>query len=193
LAPQAVLVAYLAAKIRAETEQPDISGVMSDVEALLNDSIATEGYHMPAAGEPEALVNLSEFDFDALKERFNKGHKYTEVERLKRLIEGKLTVMVRQNHSRVDLAEKFERLIEEYNAGSANIEELFKELVKLSRELSEEEKRAVAEGLSEEELALFDILTKPEPKLSKKEEAAVKAAFAHVFDAYTGAGQSVCQ
>ena len=101
--------------------------------------------------------------------------------------------MVHQNHSRVDLAKKFERLIKEYNAGSANIEELFKELVKLSRELSEEEKRAVAEGLSEEELALFDILTKPEPKLSKKEEAAVKAAFAHVFDAYTGAGQSVCQ
>jgi type I restriction enzyme, R subunit len=41
LAPQAVLVACLAAKIRAETEQPDISGVMSDVEELLNDSIAT--------------------------------------------------------------------------------------------------------------------------------------------------------
>jgi len=31
-----------------------------------------------------------------------------------------------------------------------------------------------ANSLSEEELALFDLLTKPDPKLTKKEEAAVK-------------------
>ena len=35
--------------------------------------------------------------------------------------------------------------------------------------LTAEEQRAVAEGLSEEELALFDILTKPEPVLTKAE------------------------
>ena len=32
----------------------------------------------------------------------------------------------------------------------------------------------MAEGLTEEELALFDILTKPDPQLSKKQEAEVK-------------------
>ncbi|HEX7371140.1 MAG TPA: type I restriction endonuclease subunit R [Rhodanobacteraceae bacterium] len=248
LAPQAVLVAYVAKTIRSKIEQPDISAVLSDVEALLNDSIATDGYAMPAIGKPEALVNLSEIDFDALKQRFSEGRKFTEAEKLKRLIEGKLAQMVRQNHSRVDLAEKYERLIEEYNAGSRNIEELFDALVKLTHELSDEEQRAVREGLSEEELALFDILTRPEPKLTKKDEAAVKAAcrellstlkreklvldwrekqqtragvrnaikvefrklpsppytrdlqdeklasaFAHVFDAYPGAGQGVYQ
>src|SRR5690606_10302817 len=31
LAPMAILVVYLAAKIRAETEQPDISAVMGDI------------------------------------------------------------------------------------------------------------------------------------------------------------------
>jgi len=176
LAPQAVLVAYLAAKIRAMTEQPDISGLMSDVEALLNDSIATEGYHMPPASKPEALVNLSEIDFEALRDRSNTGHKRTEVEKLKRLIEGRLGQMVRQNHSRVELAEKFERLIAEYNAGSRNIEELFKDLINFTGAMREEDQRAVREGLSEEELALFDILTRPEPKLTKKEAAQVKAA-----------------
>jgi hypothetical protein len=34
--------------------------------------------------------------------------------------------------------------------------------------------RTIAEGLTEEELALFDILTKPEPVLTKAEEAEVK-------------------
>jgi type I restriction enzyme R subunit len=40
--------------------------------------------------------------------------------------------------------------------------------------LTVEEQRAVAERLTEEELALFDILTKPESKLTKAEEAEVK-------------------
>jgi type I restriction enzyme R subunit len=246
LAPQAVLVSYLAATIRAKTEQPDFSAVMSDVETLLNDSIATEGFRIGPASKPEALVNLSEIDFAALQEKFAQGRKHTETEKLRRLIEGKLRRLLQMNHARVDFAEKFERLIDEYNAGSKNIEDLFKELVQFARELTAEEQRAVAEGLSEEELALFDILTRPEPQLTKKEEAQVKAAcrellavlkreklvldwrekqqtragvrnaikiefrklpsppytrelqneklaaaFAHVFDAYTGAAQSV--
>ncbi|WP_276968405.1 type I restriction enzyme endonuclease domain-containing protein, partial [Metallibacterium scheffleri] len=174
LAPMAVLVSYLAAKIRAETGQPDISAVMGDVEALLNDSIATEGYHIAPASQPEALINLSEIDFKALQDKFAQGHKRTEVEKLRRLIEGRLNPMLQINPSRVDLAEKFQQLIDEYNAGSRNIEELFDELVQFARDLSAEEQRAVAENLSEEELALFDILTKPEPKLSNAEQAEVK-------------------
>ncbi len=74
--------------------------------------------------------------------------------------------MLRLNSSRVDLAERFQKLIDEYNAGSKNVEALFAELVKFARELTAEEKRGVAEGLTEEELALFDILTKPEPTLT---------------------------
>jgi len=42
------------------------------------------------------------------------------------------------------------------------------------RELDEEDRRGIREGLSEEELALFDILTKPELKMTEKERAAVK-------------------
>ena len=70
LAPMAVLVSYLAAKIQAATEPPDISAVMSDVEELLNDSIATEGYRIGPVSKPEALINLSEIDFEALQAKF---------------------------------------------------------------------------------------------------------------------------
>ena len=174
LAPRSVLVSYLAAKIRAETEPPDISAIMSDVEDLLNDSVATEGYRIGPASRPEALINLSEIDFDALQAKFAQGHKRTEAEKLRRLIEGKLATMLKLNPSRVDLAEKFQKLIEEYNAGSRNVEGFFEELKKFVRTLTAEEQRAVAEGLSDEELALFDILTKPEPRLTKAEEADVK-------------------
>jgi hypothetical protein len=47
--------------------------------------------------------------------------------------------------------------------------------VKLAQDLSEEEQEAVREGLSEEEKAVFDILTKPEPELTPKEREQVKA------------------
>lgn len=174
LAPLSVLVSYLAAKIHAETDPPDIGAVMSDVEALLNDSIATEGYRIGPASNPEALVNLSEIDFAALQARFAQGHKRTEAEKLKRLIAGKLAAMVAVNASRMDLAEKFQALIDEYNAGSQNIEAFFEELKTFAQALSEEDQRGIAEGLTEEELALFDILTKPEPVLTKAEEAEVK-------------------
>jgi len=174
LAPLSVLVAYLAAKIKAETEQPDISAVMGDVEDLLNDSIATEGYRIGPASRAESLINLSEIDFEALQAKFAQGHKRTEAEKLKRLIEGRLATMLKLNASRLDLAEKFQKLIDAYNAGSQNIEDLFSELKKFVQVLSAEDQRGIAEGLSEEELALFDILTKPEPVLTKAEQADVK-------------------
>ncbi len=182
LAPLSILVAYLAATIKAKTDPPDISLAMGDVESLLNDSIATEGYHIGPVTRPEALINLSEIDFETLHQKFAEGHKHTQAEKLRRLIEGKLAEMLRMNPSRLDFADKFQKLIEEYNAGSKNVEELFAELVKFARELTDEEKRGVSEGLSEEELALFDILTKPEPVLSKKEEAEVKKVCRELLD-----------
>ena len=63
---------------------------------------------------------------------------------------------------------------DEYNAGSQNIEAFFEELKKFAEALTVEEQRGIAEGLTEEELALFDILTKPEPVLTTAEEAEVK-------------------
>jgi type I site-specific restriction-modification system R (restriction) subunit len=64
--------------------------------------------------------------------------------------------------------------IDEYSAGSINVEEFFRRLVAFARELTTEERRAVAQGLSEEELAVFDLLTRPEPALARQDEERVK-------------------
>jgi type I restriction enzyme R subunit len=85
-----------------------------------------------------------------------------------------LEKLVRLNRTRTDFQEKFEELIESYNAGSRNIEDLFNELVALSRALSEEQHRHVREHMTEEELVIFDILTRPGPDLSTEERAEVK-------------------
>ena len=84
--------------------------------------------------------------------------------------------MLKLNDMRKHFQEKFEQIIDEYNAGKLTMEQMYIQLVALTNELTAEEKRHLDENLTEEELAILDILTKPEPKLSKKEFETVKAA-----------------
>ena len=119
------------------------------------------------------LIDLSQIDFDALKAHFEKGRKHTEAEKLKAAVSKKLQQMVQLNKTRTDLLEKFKKLIEEYNKG-IDVDGFFEKLVAFVKELNEEDQRGVAEQLSEEELAIFDILTKPTPDLPPKEKKEVK-------------------
>jgi type I restriction enzyme R subunit len=173
-APAAILLSTLAKRIRDDTDAPDVSTVMGRVEALLDETISAEDYRMPGDG-PQALVNLAEVDFEALQAKFETGKKKTEAERLKALLETKVRKMVQLNKSRADLLEKLQALIDRYNTGSRNVEGFFDDLKDFLGELKAEDSRAMREGLSEEELAIFDILTRPEPELTEKERTAVKA------------------
>jgi type I restriction enzyme R subunit len=78
--------------------------------------------------------------------------------------------------------ERLEKIVDDYNSGSTNIERYFKELTELLEKLREEEKRHIKEGLTEEELAIFDILTKPKLKLSKKKEQKIKTVVKELLE-----------
>ena len=152
---------------------------MSAIDVLLDASIT--GVEMPGSEGP--VIDLSKIDFEALRNRFKESpHKNTDLEVLKAAIRAQLEKMIRLNRTRTDFADKFERLIEAYNAGSRNIEELFEELLNLCRNLSEEQQRHVRESLSEEELVVFDILTRPAPDLSAEEKAEVKKVARELLD-----------
>ena len=143
-APACALYTTLADMIRALLSPVDISGVMQQIESVLDKSIGASGY--------------------AIKEDA----------KLRAMITAKLQDMVAQNRTRVDFLEKFQDLIDEYNAGSANIDEIFEQLLQFAKKLNEEAQRHVREELTEDELAIFDILTKPRLAISPKEEKAVK-------------------
>jgi len=81
---------------------------------------------------------------------------------------------VMMNRTRMDYLEHFQQMIDEYNSGAINVEVMFERLVKFTKDLSEEEHRHIGEQLSVEELAVFDLLTKPEISLMKKEREQVK-------------------
>lgn len=105
---------------------------------------------------------------------------------IERNLESRLDAAVLKNPTRLDLAERFRRLIDEDNAGTHNLEELLPRLKAINDELTEEEQRTVREDLSEDELAIYDLLTKPEPELTEVERVQVKATakrlLAHVTE-----------
>ncbi|HNC97853.1 MAG TPA: DUF3387 domain-containing protein, partial [Myxococcota bacterium] len=163
----------LAAAIRVHLQPnpPDIRTILAQISGLLDESIA--GLTMREGGPPP--IDLSKINFEALAERFKASkHKNTDLEVLKAAIQARLEKLVRLNRTRTNFAAKFEELIQSYNNGSRNIEQLFEELVKLSNNLDEEQQRHVREQMSEEELVIFDILTRPAPELSAAERATVK-------------------
>jgi type I restriction enzyme R subunit len=166
-------IATLAGAIRVKLSPnpPDIATILKQIGELLDDSIT--GLKIREGGPP--AIDLSKINFEALADRFKQSqHKNTDLEMLKAAIAAKLEKLVRLNRTRADFTEKFELLIESYNNGSRNIEQLFEELLKLSNSLDEEQERHVRENLSEEELVIFDILTRPAPDLTADERSEVK-------------------
>ncbi len=165
----------VAEKIRSELPVVGISAVMADVETLLNRSIAAGGYVMPpVSNDPARYIDLSQIDFEALKAQFNRGRKAIEVQKLRAKVALKLELMIRLNPTRIDFREEFQKMIDEYNAGASNVEAFFAKLMAFTKKLDAEEKRGLAEKLTEEELVIFDLLTRPAIALTPHETADVK-------------------
>ncbi len=178
------LIHIIAQKIRNLAPPADISGVMTEVEDLLDQSIAPEGYliEIPADGYDAEPIDLSQIDFEQLSERFNTQHKRVEAEKLRGAINGKLAAMIRLNRSRMNYQEKFEQMIAEYNAGTIGVADYFEKLFDFVNDLNEEDQRAGTEDLSEEELAVFDLLTQREPHLTAPERSEVKDAVKEMLE-----------
>ena len=166
----------------------DLDEVADAVDALLDRSVGAEEYVIRAAAEgsePDPPIDLSKIDFDVLAASFA-GRKRAETDRLAALLKQRAVGAAARNPTRYDLVDRIEELIAAYNAGSLNIDEYLRRLIELSKTLTAEEQRAVSEGLTEEELAIFDLLTKPEPVLDPAETEIVKASakrlLAHLHD-----------
>ena len=174
------LLATLADEIKLQTgegETPDITPIMGKLNDLLDRSIGAEGFTIAegAAGARHGVIDLSKINFEALAKKFKESkQKNLDIEKLKAAIRATLDKIIRMNRTRVDFQQKFEELIASYNSGSRNLDELFEELLRLSRELTAEQQRHVRENLQPAELVIFDILTRPAPDLSPEERDEVK-------------------
>ena len=178
------LTNVIAQKIKNLTTPADISEVMTAVENLLDQSIAPEGYYIEQEQvdyntqnqDTAQRIDLSQIDFEMLREKFRTAHKRIEIERLRSAINTKLTAMIRLNKSRMDYQTQFEQMIIEYNEASIDVDLFFEGLLEFASNLNDEGDRAKTEDLSEEELTVYDLLTHPEPDLTRPEQEEVKEA-----------------
>ena len=158
--------------IASNSPEIDISDIEKRIADLIDRSIAVKPYS-PKNAEEE--IDLSKIDLPQIRATYEKGQKRTEAEKLRSILNRKLSELLQVNRFRIDFQERLEKIVNDYNSGSINIEQYFKQLTQFVNDLQEEEKRHIKEGLTEEELAVFDILTKPSPKTIKKDEQQVKS------------------
>lgn len=93
---------------------------------------------------------------------------------LRSFIERKLELMLEQNMTRTDFAQRLQDIIDTYNAGGSSTENYFEDLKKFAQDMQSEDERHVREGLTEDELELFDLLKKD--KMTQDDTRKVKLA-----------------
>jgi type I restriction enzyme, R subunit len=175
--PTRALLRYLADAIASKKVTVDVSEVLTRVEQLLDESVAANAYVIHDT-DPESLlgnqIDLNAIDWDAIARNFAAGKKRTEAAKLRAAVAAKVDALARLNPTRQDWIERFQKLIDEYNAGSANLEQFFQRLIDFTKALNEEERRSLAENLDEEQLAIYDLLMRPAPELTDAERKQVK-------------------
>jgi type I restriction enzyme R subunit len=153
-----------------------VAAALAEIERLVDQAISGRAISapIPTGEDLKTLFDLSQIDFDKLAEMFKSGRKKSATETLRDRVESKAREMAAKNPTRGIYLDKLQALIDRYNAGSIDVQRMFDELMELVGELDDEATRHIREKLTEEELAIFDILTRPEPKLTKDDEIRVK-------------------
>jgi type I restriction enzyme, R subunit len=130
------------------------------------------------------LYDMSQIDLERLRDEFTRRvkRKATAIQDIRQIVEDKLAQMLANNPLRMDYYRKYSEIVADYNREKdrVTIEETFARLMDLANSLDAEQHRAASEGLSEEELALFDLLKKE--NLSKADRERVKQASQSLLD-----------
>ena len=163
-------------KLTERRDTADVTELLKELHRIVNQAIRTQA---PGEDQAEGLTfDLSRIDMETLRDEFAKKvrHKATALQDIREIVEQKLAEMLARNPLRMDYQQKYEEIVADYNREKdrVTVEETFRRLTELMGELDAEQKRAVREGLDEEELALFDLLKKDD--LAKAERERVKQA-----------------
>ncbi|MBE6315999.1 MAG: type I restriction endonuclease subunit R [Bacteroidales bacterium] len=156
---------------------------ITDLSVAINNIIDE---HLEVDGQPGVLAesrrfDISRIDFDLLQQEFAKAkQKNLLLKDIQELLQERLAEMLAQNPLRINFYERYQEIIESYNQEQdrASIEKIFEELMDLSKQLSEEERRYVREGFeNDEQLSMYDLLMKDDltkADIKKIKEVAVE-------------------
>ena len=163
-------------KLQGRRDTADVTEVLKELHCIVNEAIRAAA---PGGDHAEGLtVDLSQIDFEKLRNEFASKvrRKHAALQDIRDVVEKRLAQMLARNPLRMDYYKKYQEIIADYNREKdrTTVEATFAQLVALAATLDTEQRRAADEGLSEEELALFDLLFKD--SISKKDRERLKQA-----------------
>lgn len=144
----------------------DISDMMKELYDVVDTSVDFESDPNTQTGKQ---YNLSKIDFSRLQQEFSKAKRQQKTFDIKEKIENRISIMLRENPSRINLYEKYQQIVRDYNRDKdeAEISRIFDKLMALDNELDAEQRRFVREGfVNEQQLAIYDLLAKENIKPS---------------------------
>lgn len=186
--PMIPVFQYLRGVVEGLFNPEALEKVKAKIGSLLDESIVTadKKAHDPARKYEFEIVrkgktlDLSRINFEKLKQEFKeKKYKNIEIADLRNFIEKKLEQMLNENITRTEFAQRLQEIINRYNSGGMTTENFYDDLLKFTEEMKVEDERYAREGLSRDELELFDVIKKE--KMTKDEEIRVKNAARHLL------------
>lgn len=168
------IIVAIRKELQKKRKHVDVTDISVTINRIINDQLEVS---VDTAHDEHPMIDISKINFDVLRREFAKSKRKNLIMRdLESMIQERLARMIATNGNRVNFYEHYQRIIKEYNSEQdrANIEKVFDELMALSAQMDEEEKRYVREGFeNDEQLAVYDMLFKD--SLSKEDIKTVKA------------------
>jgi type I restriction enzyme R subunit len=186
--PMIPVFQYLRGVVEGLFDPQALEKTRMKIESLLDESViaankttaeADQNYEFQIVRKGKTL-DLSRIDFEKLKQDFKeKKYKNIEIADLRSFIEKKLELMLNENSTRTDFAQRLQEIINKYNSGGMTTENYYDDLVEFTEDMKAEDERYAREGLTRDELEIFDILKKE--KMTRDEEVRVKNAARHLL------------
>ncbi|MEM6714839.1 MAG: type I restriction endonuclease subunit R [Cyanobacteria bacterium P01_C01_bin.147] len=187
--PLVAVFQYLRGVMDSHDSNVDTEAISLKISELLDESVVSddEGFKAKEFGAEYKIVqqgktwDLSQTNFDKLKTDFKQvKHKHIEIADLRSFLEQKIAQMLQRNVTRTDFAQRFQAIVDQYNEGNSTTENYYDALVDFAENLQEEDERHIREGLTIEELEMFDLLKKD--KMTAAETQQVKLAAKSLLD-----------
>jgi type I restriction enzyme R subunit len=158
-------------KLQEKRDTADVTELLKELQRIVNEAIRAAE---PGDDHAEGLtVDLSQLDFGKLRDEFatKVQRKRAALQDIRDVVEAKLAQMLANNPTRMDYYKRYQAIIADYNREKdrTTVEQTFAELIALAQSLDAEQRRAAEEGLSDDELAMFDLLFKKDISKAARE------------------------
>lgn len=181
-------LAYIHGLMHNKIDDEKIQRARNRMANVLDSSVSSataEDKQQEYAIHGTKVIDLSKINVDELRAEIKKAvYKAVEIDDLKAFLEKALQDMISRNCTRMRFSERFKAIIDRYNAGGSENEDYYEQLVKLLEEMQKEQERPNTEGLTEEELEVYDLLVR-DKNLTQAEEQKVKLVAKNLFKKLT--------